>query len=127
MCVNELFQSYTEFTYDSTSDTFTGQLPDGTSVTFYGTPQPQCVDNDGDGHYAPTATCPQGDDCDDNVYDPTVYYGAPELCDGKDNNYDGYIDEGCYEDDRTKAFKEMDEKWNTLSYEDRADIVKNTE
>jgi hypothetical protein len=32
-------------------------------------------------------------DCDDQ--DATIYPGAPELCDDKDNNCDGQIDEGC--------------------------------
>jgi hypothetical protein len=39
-------------------------------------------DLDGDGFTTPA-------DCNDN--DPTVYPGAPELCDGQDNNCDGII------------------------------------
>lgn len=42
------------------------------------------VDNDGDGFFPP-------DDCDDN--DNTVFPGAPDVCDGKDNDCDGSIDE----------------------------------
>src|SRR5688572_22629431 len=41
-------------------------------------------DADGDGHLTP-------DDCDDG--DPTVYPGAEELCDEKDNDCDGVVPE----------------------------------
>jgi Cys-rich repeat protein len=44
------------------------------------------VDADGDGFSPP-------EDCDDQ--DASVNPAAPELCDGKDNNCDGQVDEGC--------------------------------
>lgn len=44
-----------------------------------------CVDIDGDGVCDPL-------DCDDN--DPSSYPGAPELCDGKDNNCNTVPDDG---------------------------------
>lgn len=50
-----------------------------------------CVDNDGDGYYG-SQNCSQGNDCDDN--NAAIHPGAMEICDGKDNNCDGQIDEG---------------------------------
>jgi hypothetical protein len=55
-------------------------------IDFIGT-QPVCAppDDDGDG-------ANQNDDCNDA--DPTVYPGAAEICDFKDNDCDGTVDEG---------------------------------
>lgn len=44
----------------------------------------QAVDNDGDGHSAPS-------DCDDD--DPNIHGGAPEACDGADQDCDGVVDD----------------------------------
>ncbi|MCA9539138.1 MAG: hypothetical protein KC620_09655, partial [Myxococcales bacterium] len=48
-----------------------------------------CVDADNDG-YGDGEDC-LGFDCADD--DPTIYEGAPELCDGKDNNCNAQTDE----------------------------------
>jgi len=55
------------------------------------------VDRDGDEHFG--LGC-GGDDCDDD--DPARYGGAPELCDGLDNDCDDLVEEdqdgdGCYD------------------------------
>jgi hypothetical protein len=59
----------------------------------FAAPTPPCVDRDGDG--SPSATCAapgERADCDDTRGD--VNLGAPELCDARDNDCDGFIDEG---------------------------------
>jgi hypothetical protein len=50
----------------------------------------QTLDTDADSH--PPVVC-GGDDCVDN--DPTIYGGAPEICDGKDNDCDGTADDSA--------------------------------
>ena len=83
---------------DGKDNNCNGIIDDGVSEnkTWY-------LDGDGDGFGRSSTTriqCtkPNGfvdvaGDCRDN--DSTVYPGAPELCDGKDNNCNGTLDEGC--------------------------------
>ncbi len=64
------------------------QANSGLSVKFYrGASGPVEPDNDDDGY-----TVAQGD-CNDN--DASINPGAAEICDGKDNNCNGSVDEGC--------------------------------
>jgi hypothetical protein len=83
---------------DGKDDNCDGQIDEGLAMKVY------CQDNDGDGHgvagaATKTGCAPMrgfgdcGGDCrDDNA---AIYPGAPELCDGLDNNCDGRIDEGA--------------------------------
>uniref|UniRef100_UPI001F5924F7 MopE-related protein n=1 Tax=Aestuariivivens sediminis TaxID=2913557 RepID=UPI001F5924F7 len=82
-----------------------GQTDEGVTTTYY-------ADNDGDNYgdlSSPTQACspPPGyvlnnTDCDDT--DNTVYPGAPELCDGKDNDCANGVDDGLlFEDYYTDA------------------------
>ncbi len=53
-------------------------------------------DLDGDGH-TDLFGCTPGDDCDD--FAPFVYQGAPELCNGLDDDCDAVRDDGLVRDD----------------------------
>ncbi|MBN1765094.1 MAG: hypothetical protein JW860_07545 [Sedimentisphaerales bacterium] len=58
-----------------------------------------CVDNDADGFGAPpnSTCCSELLDCND--FDPTIYPGAPEICDGLDNDCDSIIDNKDFDED----------------------------
>jgi ELWxxDGT repeat protein len=85
--------------------TVTGTFEASLKTTYY-------PDADGDGHgdvskfieacSAPAGYAILGDDCNDN--DNTVYPGSAEICDGKDNNCDGQIDEGV----KTTFYRDAD-------------------
>ena len=72
--------------------TVVATLPGGAQVRQTVTVTVTCPDNDRDGHA--DARCPMGmgDDCDDARVD--TYPGAPERCNGIDDDCDGLIDEG---------------------------------
>ena len=77
-----------------------GSVDEGVTTTYY-------RDADSDGHGSAAATTQAcsappgyvttGGDADDS--DSTVYPGATELCDGKDNDQDGSVDEGWPDSD----------------------------
>ncbi len=66
---------------------FTGMLLVMSGCTCGGEPAVRCVDEDADG------VCISAGDCDDS--DATRFPSATESCDGKDNDCDGEVDEGC--------------------------------
>ena len=68
-------------------------------------PACQCTDSDGDG-YGTGPGCTGEIDCDD--YDSSVNPGAEEICDGKDNDCDGAVDEGCIDYDNDGYYSSVD-------------------
>jgi hypothetical protein len=68
-------------------DNCNGEVDEGSPDTD-GDKAADCVDADDDGDGDP-------DENDCAPLDPIVYHGAPEVCDGLDNNCNGSADEGC--------------------------------
>jgi hypothetical protein len=80
------------------------------------------LDADGDGFTATGACAGSMNDCDDN--DATVYPGAAEICgDGKDNNCNGVIDEGCGPDFTAYYIRNSNSTVNRISPPWDSDIV----
>ncbi len=91
---NTVYPGATEIC-DGKDNDCNGTIDEGVTTTYY-------ADADGDGYgdagvttqdcSAPAGYVADNTDCDDT--DNTVYPGATEICDGKDNDCNGTIDEG---------------------------------
>lgn len=71
------------------------ETDEGAVFLYSGVGSSGCVDLDGDGYGSPgNLTCPGGDtpDCDDS--NASVYPGAPEICNDRDDDCDGLLDDG---------------------------------
>ena len=77
---------------DGIDNSCSGEVDKGFADTD-GDGKKNCVDNDDDGDGDPDTN-----DCE--PLNPFIFNGAPELCDGKDNDCDGNIDEGHLDTDQ---------------------------
>ncbi len=91
-----------------------------------------CIDADGDGYFlSSSGSTPGGSQCSSGPYDcndndPTMNPGAAEVCgDGKDNDCDGQIDEGCQQggnDADQDGISDLQDNCPTVFNSDQADV-----
>ena len=96
-CVNDYCSTIAQKTCDDGNECTSDTCDSWSGACVF---TPRMKDNDGDGFYGPlpgtVAGAPGscGNDCNDTS--AAVYPGAPELCDGYDNNCNGIVDDGAF-------------------------------
>lgn len=86
--ITENAQFYGEYMYEGSSSNTTVGGQDTISINGL----PAGCDSDGDCYYADNVTCNFGGDCDDS--NPNVHPGATDICNGIDDDCNGFIDQG---------------------------------